>query len=378
MEGDETIINIGKLKIFHELYSLYNDQNFKIKKIKLKETQSSVQVNNFNNIITKFLKIKKNIEIIGFNLKVNDSEKFILQLNNLNYKNHGIRKNILKGNLFNKNFKIKIKNEFRDIEFKIFETGVSGKITLKNINKKDGFEGHLKAKILKSKFKTNFFYNEKKLLFDDTFFRNKYLSFSSDGEVILKPFVKSKINFLIKEIDLEIIRKINLNKFLQQKEIIKRLNAENSINFQPSKFSSNTTKNFYLMTNLAYGRLNFLNKFSSTNEDFSCEGKVNLIEVFPVLKFKCQISALNKKKFFKKFDINDKVNSEPFKIIFNGNINLFKNIINFDLIKIDDNYRVTKSDIKNYKLIFEKFVFDEDFLGIFSFVKVKKFIQEIS
>ena len=45
---------------------------------------------------------------------------------------------------------------------------------------------------------------------------------------------------------------------------------------------------------------------------------------------------------------------------------------------MDERYNASKEDLKYFKEIFEKILFDKNFLEIFDLKKVKKFIIEIS
>ena len=61
-----------------------------------------------------------------------------------------------------------------------------------------------------------------------------------------------------------------------------------------------------------------------------------------------------------------------------GNLNLFNNKINFEKISMDENYKATQEDLKYFKNTFENILFRDNFIEIFSFKKIKKFIFEIS
>ena len=52
--------------------------------------------------------------------------------------------------------------------------------------------------------------------------------------------------------------------------------------------------------------------------------------------------------------------------------------VNFDMISMNENYSASEEDLKYYKDTFENIIFDESFLRILDFKKIKKFIVEIS
>ena len=48
-----------------------------------------------------------------------------------------------------------------------------------------------------------------------------------------------------------------------------------------------------------------------------------------------------------------------------------------NLIKINENYIATNGDLKYFKESFENILFDKNFLRIFDFTKIKKFVSQI-
>ena len=48
------------------------------------------------------------------------------------------------------------------------------------------------------------------------------------------------------------------------------------------------------------------------------------------------------------------------------------------MISMNENYSASEEDLKYYKDTFENIIFDESFLRILDFKKIKKFIVEIS
>ena len=116
------------------------------------------------------------------------------------------------------------------------------------------FEGKL-GKILKSNFKLDFKFDNDFVKINNLYFRDKKLSFDSDGVLELRPFTKINLNTEIKNIDTDIFKKIDINNFLKFKNLIKRLSGQNNIDYKSQKFSSGLIDNLDLKTHLAYGRL---------------------------------------------------------------------------------------------------------------------------
>ena len=67
--------------------------------------------------------------------------------------------------------------------------------------------GKLKGKILDSNFRLNFSFKQNTLKIEEFFFRNKKLSFTSDGYLETKPFLNINLKSKIKEVDLSIFKK---------------------------------------------------------------------------------------------------------------------------------------------------------------------------
>ena len=129
---------------------------------------------------------------------------------------------------------------------------------------------------------------------------------------------------------------------------------------------------------MAYGRLNFIKQFSISNSNFQCLGDVNLLDDYPVVDFDCSVNSEDKRKLFKKFDVDYKIKNEKINLKIKGDLNVLNNKVNFDHIKLNNNYNVPEDDLKFLKKSFEDIIFNKDFLSIFDLSKVSKFLNEIS
>ena len=130
--------------------------------------------------------------------------------------------------------------------------------------------------------------------------------------------------------------------------------------------------------NLAHGRLNIKKSFEISESKFKCNGETNLLEEYPVVSFDCNLSSQDKKKLLKNFDIKYKLKNEPLNIDVKGNLNILNNKINFESIKINQDYIATKEDLDFFKKSFENILFDKSFINIFDLLKIKSFINEVS
>ena len=111
---------------------------------------------------------------------------------------------------------------------------------------------------------------------------------------------------------------------------------------------------------------------------------MNLLDEFPILYFNCTIISLDKKKLLERININyqnknkNKNKNENFNLNINGNVNILNKRINFDYIKLNNNYEASEEDLKYFKETFQRTLFDKSFVNIFNLSKIKKFIEEIS
>ena len=86
----------------------------------------------------------------------------------------------------------------------------------------------------------------------------------------------------------------------------------------------------------------------------------------------------DKKKLLKKFSIKYRNKNESFQLNVKGNINILNNKINFKNITMNKNYEASKEDLNYFKQSFESILFDENFLSIFNYKKIREFILEVS
>ena len=68
----------------------------------------------------------------------------------------------------------------------------------------------------------------------------------------------------------------------------------------------------------------------------------------------------------------------PLNLTVKGNLNLLNNKINFEKVRLNENYDASKEDLLFFKKNFENILLDESFLDIFNKKKINKFILEIN
>ena len=366
-----------KLKIFPELISLYDYENFQSKKLKLENIFAETDKNNIKLMIEKIIKSKNKIYLKNLNLKIRDNKNEILEIKKVSIKNYGLDKNTIRGEVFEKKFKLSVKDNLRYINFELFDTGVSAEINFVSLDNNLS-EGNIKGKVLKSNFYIDFKSDNKSITIKNFIFRDKNLSFDSQGLLIFKPFFKLDLNSEIKNLNFTKLRSLDINKISNFKDFYRKLNIQNKIICRTNKFNRKIIDYFQIDTSLAYGRLNFKKKMILSKSVSLCDGKINLLKEFPILYFDCFINSPNKKKLLKKFKIDIKSKDETFDLEAKGRINILRQIINFDLITVNQNQKAKEEDLKYFKSSFERIFFDKNFLDMFKISKIKKFILDLT
>ena len=131
----------------------------------------------------------------------------------------------------------------------------------------------------------------------NSFFRNKNLSFKNNSVFTLDPFFNIKSIFQIEDINPKILKRIDLNNFLNSKKIIEKINSKSEIIYIPTKFNHRSIDEFNLKINLEYGRINYRKLLSIEDNLFKCDGFINLFDDFPILTFDCLISSKTKANY---------------------------------------------------------------------------------
>ena len=227
-------LNVKKLKIYPKFLSIYDYQNFQSNKIVLKKSNIILEISDFKFFVKKFINQKNDFYFDDLNIKINDTIKSLVSIENINFTNYGHKKNVIEGKIFSKKFKTKINNSLNNIYFKLLKSGLNIDIYLDDKSNKSSTNGVFRSKILDTNLKFNFTYDESSLNIYNSFFRSKNLSFKNKSLITLKPFIDSNSIFEIEDIDAEIFDQLKIEKLLKSKDLLKKINNGNS----SSKFIS--------------------------------------------------------------------------------------------------------------------------------------------
>ena len=378
INSDLLRMNISSLNIYPKLFNIYNYENYETTKIVLNKNNILLKDTDLKNFINYIYNLKNRLTFKNLNLKIYKQETSIINLKKINFSNYGYYKNIVRGELFNKKFKILISDDYNKINFKLFKNDIAGDINFNETKKNSVISGIFKIQLLNSKLKFDFDYDGNKLKIYNSYFRSRDLSFKNNNTIIMKPYFYVDSIFNIEKINPKLIKRINLNKILLSKDLIKTINTKSEINLRAGKFSRNLIKDLNLNISLAYGRLTYQKKISISGSFLTCKGDINLLEEYPILNFDCSIASNNKKELLKQFSIHYKNKNEIFNLNANGNVNILNKKINIKNITLNQDYKASKEDLNYFKQSFESILFNKDFASIFNLKKIKKFIMEIS
>ena len=118
-----------RLTIYPKLLSIYNYDNFDVRKIILENNQIELSFNNLPSLI-KIFKINKKLSFNNSNLNIKEDDKSIIYFKKINFSNYGYNKNIINGELFGRDFKISFRDNFSKINFDLLKTGISATLNV--------------------------------------------------------------------------------------------------------------------------------------------------------------------------------------------------------------------------------------------------------
>ena len=184
---------IKSLRIFPKLLSIYNYDNFQSEKIIIKDNDVIFEISDVQNVIKKLFNHQKKLSIKNLNMKIMDNTKSIVILENIKFSNYGSGSNLFTGKIFNKEFKIKVDKNYKNINLKLINSGVKTDINFIENNQPNSISGIFKTKILNKNIKFNFDYGNSKIRIYNSYFRSKRLSFTNESLIIFDPFLDMRL-----------------------------------------------------------------------------------------------------------------------------------------------------------------------------------------
>ena len=165
-EKISTQLNVKNLRVYPEILSIYNYNNFQANKIVLKENNISLEASDFMTFIGQVISNKRKFAIDNLNIKITNEDIDVIKLKNVKFANFGYNENLISGEIFGKKFKVNLDKKLKTIKFSLLNSGISAYIDFNNSKNKIQRSGTFKSKILNTNIKLNFDY-------DDKAFKNK-------------------------------------------------------------------------------------------------------------------------------------------------------------------------------------------------------------
>ena len=98
-------IKSQKILIYPKILSIYNYENFQIKKVDLINNKIQIDLKEIKSLIKSFLSLEKKFNLKNLNLKISDTENKVISFDEINFKNYGYYKNNISGKYSVKNLK---------------------------------------------------------------------------------------------------------------------------------------------------------------------------------------------------------------------------------------------------------------------------------
>ena len=147
IEQSAVQIELKNLTIYPKLLNIYNYENFQSNKIYLKETRIVSKTTELQILIKKLINQKNKLYLKNLDLIIEDENKSLVKLKNIKFANFGYQKNIIEGEVFDKKFKINTNDNFKNINFKLLNSGVNITVNFEK-DKNDYKEGILSQRFL--------------------------------------------------------------------------------------------------------------------------------------------------------------------------------------------------------------------------------------
>ena len=378
LKKNSTYLKAEKIYVFLRLTNIYNEKIL-VKKVSMNKNKIDIKMENVAYLIDYFKNINSKLRIKDLDLNLIMDSGSTLKIQNIDFSNYGFNKDKLKGVIFEKKFKVNFDKEKKDINFKILKSGIKANFKIYDYEINQPINGISKISILDNYFKLNYIINKNQIIIDKSKFRNKDLLISFKNLISLKPYFEMNLDAKIERINYDMFYKLDLEKILKKKNIIKKLNGESKIYFKEKNiFQNNLIKEYNSQIFLENGRMNELSKVKLPGMLAKCNTETLLIEEYPRLYFQCNLNILEPKEFNKFVSTSKKLIKKPLNLYSKGSINLFRKKINFEIIEINQiNYSANEEDKIFFKKNFEEILLTEGVLNIFRKQKIKSFVEGI-
>jgi len=361
--------------------NLYNYEKLKIKKILLKNSKITYDINK-SKLLPNFIKnINNKILITNSLISFIDKKKNIINLKNFNFHN---KKNNFYLNALLNNLKIVLKYIVKEDRDKLIVTipdiGSQSTIVFLDKGNLNLITGNIKSKNLDNNFQFNFKKEKGKAIeITNSLFRNSFLGTSFDGIINTSPYFNFNLILNIKNIN---NLKSNFYQFLaNSKDVIKinkMLNGQVKINYLKKNYQSNYLNKVNINAFFENGNLILKNSyFEFIDGHVTLSGILKDYKGYQYFDFEIISQILNVKKFLKKIAEINIIGDQGSDMKIKGDLNITSRKINFSEIVLNNNQSFEDSDINNFKEHFENLIIKDSISGMFEEKKIKLFLKKI-
>lgn len=382
----KTIGEVENISIKLSVYNLFDKESLVYKKIKLDKSNFYFDLNKYKDFFGKELSSKpitlKNGEINFF-----DGQKFIAAIKNVRFKSKN-GESTLKGNIFNDEISINLKNEknknqlLKNFTLKLVKAKLLVKIELNNSkNDKNLIEGKGLFKMNKNRLTSIFEYKNNQINFKKTNLRNFFLDGKLEGNLEFLPYLNFDLNVELNSINFNRLysylvalgKKSKRNLF----KINKKINGQ--IHLTGEKIFSK-----YTLIDSFESRLKFINGNILVEQLLLNLGKLGAADISGIvnndkknsnLKFENNIFLDNVKRFYNKFGIYNK-QKIPANLFVSGNIDLDNLILRLNEVSNEEKF--SEEDVSYIEKEFNDTLLEDGYATLFNFKILKEFVKSIN
>ncbi|MFL2882960.1 MAG: hypothetical protein ACJZ69_01595 [Pelagibacteraceae bacterium] len=365
------------LIIILDISKIYNLENLKIKNINIVSSKFFLKKENLKKTINQINQIENKISLNDAKLFIKEKDKIILEFENFNLK----KKNNLEINTLISGYKtyLTFLNKLnKKLTLKIPKLGIDTNIIFDDRARLENLSGQVEANILNNKFKF-YFESDEKIKISNSFFRNKFLQTSFDGNITTEPFFYFDLNLNLKN--------VNFNKF-NDKDLIskifdlsknrKKFNGKINLVYKKEKFKKSSINNMLVKLSSKNGQIKLNNSVVEFPwGSFNLNGDFSEYEGYQKFNFIAKIDVFDHKKFIKIFNVDKKNHIKPMNLFVDGYLNISSNKIYFNKIQKNKDQIFSSEANSNYKILFEKLIIGNNIINIFDFKRFTNFFNEI-
>tara|TARA_Y100000590_G_scaffold107968_1_gene122806 strand:+ start:25145 stop:26761 length:1617 start_codon:yes stop_codon:yes gene_type:complete len=371
------------------IFNLLNKNKIKLEKIKLKEYQINLDLNNlkkYEKFISDRILVKRISSGKGV-LNIFNNKSVIASIKNIKLKYSSNNKNSklkLKGNIIGDEIILTLdnKNKKKLLKIKLTNLGLLTKINIDKDNTKEGIEnGNFLFKKNEKRFTAIFDYKDSQIDIKKSNIRSNFFDGKLNGKIIFLPYFNFDLNFDINSINFSKVHKFLANLSDEDKKNLFKVN--NKINGIVRISVEKIFSGREIVKSLE-SEIEFINGDILINKALFNLGKLGAADLTGIVQNQDKVSSLkfekniyidNLKRFYNKFGIYYKPKI-PHNLFISGNFNLEKLFLRLNEISDDNKYN--EDSLAYFEREFNDILLENGYSSLFNFMKLKEFMQSIT